>query len=146
MSSLPSASASVLLTPNAQILTFDHLGISSHPNHYSLFYGVQRLLASAPARRHPLRAYALATEPLLIKYSGWLGLLSRWPFHHQPSKRDATALGLPARRFTSGLPSYLITLKAMTQHRSQMVWFRWLYLFFSRYLWVNDWVEIEAAL
>lgn len=127
------------------ILTFDRLGISSHPNHYSLFYGVQHLLVSAPFRRHQLRAYALVTEPLLIKYSGWLGLLSRWIFYRHTSKGDATSLGLPARRYTSGLPSYLITFYAMTQHRSQMVWFRWLYLFFSRYLWVNDWVEIEAA-
>lgn len=126
------------------ILTFDHLGVSSHPNHYSLYYGVKYILASIPPNIMVPRAYALITEPLIIKYSGWLSV----PFKSLARlnlSRDANAEGLPTLRFTSGISSYLITFQAMNQHRSQMVWFRWLYLLFSSYMWQNDWVEIHPT-
>lgn len=32
----------------------------------------------------------------------------------------------------------------MWQHWSQLVWFRWFYVFFSRYMWVNEWAEITV--
>jgi N-acetylglucosaminylphosphatidylinositol deacetylase len=34
--------------------------------------------------------------------------------------------------------AYLLTHKAMRQHSSQLVWFRWLYVTFSRYMFIND--------
>jgi N-acetylglucosaminylphosphatidylinositol deacetylase len=118
------------------------MGISSHPNHYSLYYGARRLLASLPPNTTPVRAYALTTYPILIKYSGWITLLSKlYPNSYQT--RGAIASGLPALRFTSGIASYLTTFRAMSEHHSQMVWFRWLYLLFSSYMWRNDWIEIE---
>jgi len=46
-------------------------------------------------------------------------------------------------RYISGVQGYLQTVKAMNQHRSQMLWFRWLYMAFARYMWLNDWDEIE---
>lgn len=44
--------------------------------------------------------------------------------------------------FVSGVGGYRTALRAMQQHRSQLVWFRWLYVSFSRYMWVNEWVEV----
>lgn len=44
--------------------------------------------------------------------------------------------------FVSGIEGYMAALRAMAQHRSQLVWFRWLYVAFSRYMWVNEWVRV----
>jgi N-acetylglucosaminylphosphatidylinositol deacetylase len=40
------------------------------------------------------------------------------------------------------MSGYFTALRAMREHWSQLVWFRWLYVSFSRYMWVNEWVEI----
>jgi N-acetylglucosaminylphosphatidylinositol deacetylase len=45
--------------------------------------------------------------------------------------------------FISGLPAYRTAFKAMLAHKSQLVWFRWLYLLFSRYMWINEWTEVK---
>ena len=53
-------------------------------------------------------------------------------------------LGIPRVPTTvSGAGEYRTALRAMMQHRSQLVWFRWLYVAFSRYMWVNEWVEVD---
>lgn len=46
--------------------------------------------------------------------------------------------------FVSGYWEYLKTLQAMQAHKSQLVWFRWLYVAFSKYMWVNVWIEMKA--
>jgi N-acetylglucosaminylphosphatidylinositol deacetylase len=58
-----------------------------------------------------------------------------------------SVLPAPAPRmpvFVAGTRAYLHAVRAMREHRSQLVWFRWLYVLFSRYMWVNEWVEIPA--
>ena len=45
--------------------------------------------------------------------------------------------------FVSGAREYLTALKSMYEHRSQLVWFRWLYVVASRYMWVNEWLEVR---
>ncbi|EMD35437.1 hypothetical protein CERSUDRAFT_116200 [Gelatoporia subvermispora B] len=138
------------------ILTFDADGISSHPNHVSLLHGASHLITSwsspsAAARPAP-QLYALTTVPLATKYTGVLGalavhlrlralaliqLLSTYG-----EARERTS-GAPA--FVSGVREYRAALRAMQQHRSQLVWFRWLYVIFSRYMWANEWVAIAPA-
>jgi len=46
--------------------------------------------------------------------------------------------------FISGYWEYLRALQAMQAHESQLVWFRWLYVAFSQYMWVNAWIEMKA--
>jgi len=46
--------------------------------------------------------------------------------------------------FVAGVRAYLRAMRAMHEHRSQLVWFRRLYVLLSRYMWVNEWVEIPA--
>jgi N-acetylglucosaminylphosphatidylinositol deacetylase len=46
--------------------------------------------------------------------------------------------------FVSGYWEYLKALQAMQAHKSQLVWFRWLYVAFSKYIWVNVWIEMKA--
>lgn len=51
----------------------------------------------------------------------------------------------PMPVFVSGIKDYWVAMQAMRAHSSQLVWFRWLYVAFSRYMWVNEWNEIKAA-
>ncbi|THH21145.1 hypothetical protein EW146_g348 [Bondarzewia mesenterica] len=124
------------------ILTFDAGGISFHPNHKSLFHGVSYLLSTLS---DPPEAYGLISLPTFAKYIG--------PFAPLLAKLDLTVslalshLGYPISNIpvsVAGARGYLTAARALTQHRSQMVWFRWLYLSFSRYMWVNEWMEIPA--
>jgi len=55
--------------------------------------------------------------------------------------RELDKLGMPL--FVAGINEYLAGVRAMRQHGSQLVWFRWLYVSFSRYMWVNQWAEVK---
>ncbi|KAI0764611.1 putative deacetylase LmbE-like domain-containing protein [Trametes elegans] len=121
------------------ILTFDHQGISSHPNHISLPKGAAHLLStfpsSLPSKSRPRpRLFSLTTVSLAHKYLGPLAPLSR--------KLALLLSDEPAPVAVSGWTEYAWALAAMQEHRSQLVWFRWLYVSFSRYMWVNEWVEV----
>jgi N-acetylglucosaminylphosphatidylinositol deacetylase len=45
--------------------------------------------------------------------------------------------------FVAGIKEYHRTVVATLQHRSQRIWFRWLYMTFSQYMWVNEWERIQ---
>jgi len=57
-------------------------------------------------------------------------------------ERSGRSVNTPV--FVSGLWEYWTALQAMRAHGSQLEWFRWLYVVFSRYMWVNEWVEVEV--
>ncbi|KAI5123227.1 hypothetical protein M0805_001316 [Coniferiporia weirii] len=154
------------------VLTFDGHGISSHPNHISLARGARVLVSDPPSRS--LRAFSLKTTGLLPKYTGagaalftkfrlafCASPLTLWELDTYPQLtpllelaspvlRALKAAGCPAHEegesasFVSGWTEYARALRAMRAHESQLVWFRWLYVGFSRYLWVNTWDEIVA--
>ncbi|KAH9933045.1 putative deacetylase LmbE-like domain-containing protein, partial [Fomitopsis serialis] len=127
------------------ILTFDAYGISGHPNHISLCHGAARLLSSFPsssdsddsALTRP-RLFTLVSVPLVWKYTGPAS-----PLLLKASSAIAGKGRGPA--FVAGVREYVTALRAMMQHRSQLVWFRWLYVAFSRYMWVNEWVEVVVS-
>ncbi|KAL5480896.1 GPI12 [Sanghuangporus weigelae] len=150
------------------ILTFDELGISSHPNHISLERGVRAFLSESPRRY--LRAFSLKTTDLIPKYTGAAaGVFAKYeevicvllpnssllqalptplamPFLSTSSTADCSKFdGEEANGralFLSSWPEYVTALFAMQEHQSQLIWFRWLYMLFSRYMWVNEWEEI----
>lgn len=153
-----------------QILTFDQKGVSSHPNHIALFAGAQTLIKNlGETSSKPPRLFTLFSAPLLTKYTSivtvalgkadlyvylfltwvedWIMLvLSHWypeiltpeiPRHH-----DAAATPV----FINGIGEYSTALLAMQAHSSQMEWFRWLYVAFSRYMWSNSWTHVEVPI
>lgn len=75
-----------------------------------------------------IKLYRLESIPLIRKYIGILNLLT--PVKKKEAEERVTLLSPPL--------AYLLTHKAMRQHTSQLVWFRWLYVTFSRYMFVND--------
>ena len=46
--------------------------------------------------------------------------------------------------FVAGIKEYRRAVIAALRHQSQRVWFRWLYMAFSQYMWVNEWERIHA--
>ncbi|KAI0346692.1 LmbE-like protein [Trametopsis cervina] len=127
------------------ILTFDTYGISGHPNHKSLPRGVLHFL-SVFSETHTTprpRLFALVSHSMGDKYIGPLAALLAKLDLLVGSLVSTGASGLPV--FVAGIGAYRRALSAMMQHRSQLVWFRWLYVSFSRYMWVNEWVELLPA-
>jgi N-acetylglucosaminylphosphatidylinositol deacetylase len=131
--------------PSLQILTFDTKGISLHPNHFSLLGGALHLVKSlsSSADTSVPRLFGLVTTTLLAKYTGMpsvlfarAGVAARAQLPWWP-----TADSSPV--FVSGIPDYLTTVRAILAHGSQRLWFRYLYMIFSRCMWINDWVEFK---
>ncbi|KDQ31957.1 hypothetical protein PLEOSDRAFT_1100475 [Pleurotus ostreatus PC15] len=119
------------------VLTFDSGGVSGHPNHKSIPQAIAALaaemkapFASDPSSTYP-RVFTLVSEPLFKKYTGPLDAVLA------PLTRSKDPLV-----FTSGVKQYRQALAAMQAHESQLVWFRWLYVHFSRYMWVNEWKRL----
>ncbi|KAJ7254630.1 putative deacetylase LmbE-like domain-containing protein [Mycena haematopus] len=147
----------------SQILTFDHEGISGHPNHQSLPAGVKQLMTTLKE----VRLFTLITTPLVPKYSGILApslakfdLYANDLLHFLEAQltRLLTTLNVsiaPAPKttprpetlpvFVSGIREHWTAVQAMRAHPSQMEWFRWLYVLFSRYMWVNEWNEVKVV-
>ncbi|KAG6888667.1 hypothetical protein C0995_006785 [Termitomyces sp. Mi166 len=134
------------------ILTFDARGVSGHPNHCSLPDGVAHLPV-------PPKLYALVTRPLHAKYIGVLApLLAKFSLsqdyiriypavslHFNQLLRFAMDTSPPQAVTVSGFYDYITALQAMRAHASQLVWFRWFYVLFSRYMWVNEWVQVSPS-
>ena len=127
--------------------------MSGHPNHISLYRGVSLLLATSPAGiRYPLVAYSLSSKQLLVKYTGILTpvfvklkvVISRALDAMVHGAKNSSSASSDRPIFVAGIKQYHRTVVATLQHRSQRVWFRWLYMAFSQYMWVNEWERIPA--
>ena len=127
------------------LLTFDKYGISSHPNHTSLYHGahawLSRLMAGKSGWRCPVDLYTLTTTNILRKYSSFFDapmtmfLAAVRARGSAKQKRERP----PALLFVSGFNEYRRGQEAMVKgHKSQMRWFRWGWIGVGRYMVVND--------
>ncbi|KAL8304514.1 hypothetical protein RB597_004330 [Gaeumannomyces tritici] len=150
--------------PDIDILvTFDSQGVSSHPNHISLYHGA-RAFASSLRRggSGTLALYSLTSVSFLRKYTSILDavatLATSWGFAAggPPSKAEGGHPGglvfmnpLSGGSGGGGAPTghdsrpggrnVATAWRAMTEaHLSQMVWFRYGWITLSRYMVVND--------
>ncbi|XP_063234381.1 N-acetylglucosaminyl-phosphatidylinositol de-N-acetylase [Bacillus rossius redtenbacheri] len=112
------------------IVTFDKLGVSRHSNHSSVFYAVAYLCMEKKLPSH-CKAYTLETINVLRKYSGPLDV--------------PISFLMSSFWFVDSLRERASIKAAMAAHRSQYVWFRKLYMIFSRYTFVNTLREIECV-
>ncbi|KAL1878590.1 hypothetical protein VTK73DRAFT_7768 [Phialemonium thermophilum] len=133
------------------LLTFDAGGVSGHPNHASLYHGarafVRALTHGRSGWRAPVDLYTLATVPLVRKYTGGLDVLptlALWAFRSDfKAPRDRPTSLVFLNGFGAG--GLVTAWRAMTTaHRSQMLWFRYGWLGFSRYMLMND-LQLENA-
>ncbi|CAH0015811.1 unnamed protein product [Clonostachys rhizophaga] len=127
------------------IVTFDNSGISSHPNHISLYHGARTFISALVEGKSkfpcPVDLYTLTSVNFFRKYSSIADALTTLIFWAIGPKNDDedhpknlvlmnTLFGEGASRGTA--------CKAMADaHKSQMVWFRgWIFL--SRYMMINE--------
>jgi len=115
------------------IITFDRMGISGHVNHRSVYEGIRYYINQNGNKAMPA-VFTLKTVSVLRKYSSIFDTifsLNAFLMPHAYSVGDRAL-------FVSGLDEIYLAQKAMRQHKSQMVWFRWLYILFSRYMAINE--------
>ncbi|WVQ96991.1 hypothetical protein IAU59_004100 [Kwoniella sp. CBS 9459] len=139
------------------IVTFDERGITKHPNHIALSRAIPHL-------HNPPRVIQLRSPATLPKFTGplypiYLHLKSELSAllahlnslgHSTDPQAEADERKAKGRSsisttyvVTSGPAQWLQSVQAMMYHRSQLVWFRWLYLAFSRLMWFNELVEVR---
>lgn len=156
-----SASLSLLIKgKEAVLITFDEKGVSNHPNHISLYHGTRHFFHTVFKRRSPSnRLYVLKSLNFWEKYSftvlsnvellvdliskhflsSILKLNVNVSFFSQVPRKAP-----PSIRFYSDLNMLSVSYAAMAYgHFSQMVWFRYGWLVFSRYLTFNHLIQIS---
>ncbi|KAI0476648.1 putative deacetylase LmbE-like domain-containing protein [Xylaria cf. heliscus] len=130
------------------LITFDNSGVSSHPNHISLYYGARNfitgLLRGKPGWASPVDLYTLTSVGLWRKYVSFFDAVTtmvvslfRGARHKNEKGNPGTLVNMSA--LFGGRESYGTARQAMTEaHKSQMVWFRWGWILMSRYMFIND--------
>jgi N-acetylglucosaminylphosphatidylinositol deacetylase len=105
-----------------QVVTFDDRGVSGHPNHIATGKGtIHAVTAYSKTADIVIYCVKLDTTNCLRKFSGPLDII--------------LSLCLSDMVVVSRNP--MCAYRAMKAHRSQMVWFRYLFIIFSRYTYVN---------
>ncbi|ODN84046.1 hypothetical protein L202_00073 [Cryptococcus amylolentus CBS 6039] len=156
-------SDSISANPVDLIITFDGQGVTSHPNHKSIPAAISHL---SPASRP--RVVALKSPETVAKFTGPLHIiylhLKSIPclpiFQTNPAAQAVLSQVLAMLNLSSEEQQGLCTaethvlvndvrgwvtgIKAMREHKSQMVWFRYLYLLGSRLMWVNELEEVKV--
>ncbi|XP_076867756.1 N-acetylglucosaminyl-phosphatidylinositol de-N-acetylase [Brachyhypopomus gauderio] len=105
------------------VLTFDEGGVSGHANHIAI-YKAFSYLASVGRIPQDCQVFCLHTVSIVRKYLSILELPISW---FLPSSLCCVA----------GPEDYSRAKEAMLCHCSQLLWFRRLYLLFSRYMFIN---------
>jgi N-acetylglucosaminylphosphatidylinositol deacetylase len=150
------------------LITFDRHGVSSHPNHISLYHGARIFVAGLLAKVNasaasptsaatttnshpsPVALYTLSSVNILRKYSSILDAFTTLASNYI-APAEASSPSSPAEGTRQ--PAALVFMSALyggeanlatawhamtTAHVSQMVWFRYLWIGFSRYMLIND--------
>ncbi|XP_030078070.1 N-acetylglucosaminyl-phosphatidylinositol de-N-acetylase [Microcaecilia unicolor] len=106
------------------VVTFDEDGVSGHANHISLYTALRHLHSEAKLPQG-CSVLTLKSVNIFRKYISLLDLPFSWFQSH-----DVV--------FVLSLEEYRQAKNAMKCHCSQLLWFRHLYLLFSRYMWINS--------
>ncbi|KAJ1718377.1 hypothetical protein LPJ61_006661, partial [Coemansia biformis] len=107
------------------VFTFDRQGVSGHQNHIAAYMGVKHMALTAQRfKLHPINVYALESVGLVRKYASIIDTV--FSLGMMAAAKDGLM-------FVADIPAYSMGVQAMAMHESQLVWFRKLYLAFSRY-------------
>ena len=102
------------------IISFDGYGVSGHSNHCRIHHALAEKSHGSPN----IVVYSLKTYGIILKYCAPLTIIS-------------TFLMLQKFTFLVPLSSTFVPHRAMLQHRSQLLWFRYLYIIFASYMYIN---------
>ena len=128
------------------LITFDQDGVSSHPNHISLYHGARNWLGGIMAGKGgwkcPVELYTLSSVSIVRKYMSFLDgpvTLARGALRGVGGSKKSKREQPPSMVFMSSYGEYRKGQKAMTRgHKSQMRWFRWGWIAVGRYMVVNE--------
>ena len=128
------------------LITFDARGISSHPNHISLYHGARHWLSALMVGKSgwkcPVELYTLTTTNILRKYIGAFDapvtmVMGGWRAAGMARRKRREEP--PSLLFVSDFGQWRRGQNAMVKaHKSQMRWFRWGWIGIGRYMVVND--------
>ena len=107
------------------IISFDEYGVSGHVNHRSIRYALDHALKN---RLLNIPVYSLLSCSVFLKYFSFVGAFISYLIASSTSRNLV---------FFS-IRNYTTAVAAMYQHKSQMLWFRYFYLLFSRYMFFNE--------
>ncbi|XP_004076670.1 N-acetylglucosaminyl-phosphatidylinositol de-N-acetylase [Oryzias latipes] len=113
------------------VLTFDGSGVSGHANHVAIYKAIRHLVSTGEVPNE-CTFLSLVTVGLLRKYFSFLELPLSWLL---PSHFCVLV----------GSQGYKQAKAAMLCHGSQLLWFRRLYIVFSRYMFVNTFLVIPRG-
>ena len=116
-----------LLFSNDAILTFDQYGISHHINHSAIYHAI----IQSKSQLSDTQIYTLTSVPLWRKYISYIDIL----FHYLWFKRHQTMNFI---HFNIKINWYSMKLYA-----TQFIWYRRLFLLFSRYTFFNTIEQIQ---
>jgi N-acetylglucosaminylphosphatidylinositol deacetylase len=146
-----------------QILTFDEKGVTQHPQHSSLSAGVKHLLEAIQGAKNKdvktlPRLFTLKTYPLSSQFGifspivehlklGISTLLREYRAQQEVSKgiqpgSAESKIELPNTVFVASIKQYIQAWKALLQHKSQLKPSMLALVFWGKYLWVNEWIEV----
>lgn len=129
------------------LVTFDAGGVSAHPNHISLYHGARAFLSDLmkgkSAYACPVDLYVLNSVSVARKYLSVADVPLTMATTVLRSARGRAEKEHPGRlMFVNqlvGEGALAAAWGAMVRaHVSQMAWFRWLWIVFSRYMVMND--------
>lgn len=130
------------------LITFDKHGVSSHPNHISLYHGavtfVRSVMQNHTGWDPAIKLYTLRSVSVFRKFISIFDapISILWTLFQNKQHGE-----FPAPVLTiSGPKGYRTAQLAMTQaHTSQMRWFRWAWIGISRYMIMNDLQKEKVA-
>lgn len=129
--------------PIETVVTFDSYGVSGHPNHIAIHQSLKNLKqrslekygqSSILRNKRQVDYFSLVSVPFWRKYTLFLDSVVTVLYEclfSAGNKPDHFVLGLDFRNYTK-------LRRILHLHKSQMVWFRQLYMTFSRYMFIND--------
>ncbi len=123
------------------VVTFDDYGVSGHINHVAIYVALSTRLCRNYCIPNSVKLYTLESVNMLRKYSSIIDLAYSVIHTYVYLYFNPNGQIL----FLSGLSDLLKLQKAMRKHGSQLVWFRHLYVLFSRYMMVNN-LKLEGRL
>ncbi|KAJ8331610.1 hypothetical protein QVD99_001877 [Batrachochytrium dendrobatidis] len=127
------------------IITFDDYGVSGHTNHRAIYHAMKQ---GKYTGKISIPVYSLESVSVLRKFSFLLDVCCTYMANiwvkQSESNGAIVSLNNPTRHvFVANMKEYKAGREAMFEHASQLVWFRHLYLVFSRYMIVNTLKLVE---
>eukprot|EP00750_Incisomonas_marina_P015811 INCI18669.1.p1 GENE.INCI18669.1~~INCI18669.1.p1 ORF type:complete len:260 (-),score=32.70 INCI18669.1:143-922(-) len=118
-----------------QVITFDSRGVSGHKNHIDTYRGVLQYMTSGVEKLNSIPVWVLSSTTLIRKYQGIIDVV--WTLF----LRSCKSAGSSQQAVVCGSSPFL-NWEAMRAHQSQFVWYRRLFVIFSRFSFVNDFTRI----